>query len=205
MSSEVFQIIKSMNLKNLEIQLAIQCAPFIMGIKISNLLIVQRENAEYVEEMFKNGEISYFILCETQNKTTFLLYRLNELMGYLSKREVINLLAVLGYKNHMLFEILSCIRKKYEAYMATSKKFPHELGLILGYPVEDVYGFMANQGQNFLYAGYWKVYENIKEKQRMFEKYNQAKETAIRLVSSGESIWEIIDKYSNNNLQNAVI
>ena len=32
--------------------------------------------------------------------------------------------------------------------------FPHEIGLLLGYPVEDVLGFIRHQGKNYLYTGY---------------------------------------------------
>ena len=32
--------------------------------------------------------------------------------------------------------------------------FPHEIGLLLGYPVEDVLGFIRYQGKNYLYTGY---------------------------------------------------
>ncbi len=38
--------------------------------------------------------------------------------------------------------------------MNQGKQFPHEMGLLLGYPVEDVVGFMENNGKNYLYSGY---------------------------------------------------
>jgi hypothetical protein len=205
MSPEVFQTIKSMSMKNLEVQIAVQCAPLLTGIKISNLLIVQKENARYVEEMFQGSEIFYSILCKTNKKTTFLLYRLNELSNYLSNKEVRRLLAVLGHKNHTLSELFSSFRIQYEAYMKCGGEFPHELGLLLGYPVEDVYGFIANKGQNFLYAGYWKVYANFSEKLKMFQRYNQAKEITIQLVSSGAGILEIVDMFGKNKLQQAAM
>lgn len=36
--------------------------------------------------------------------------------------------------------------------------FPHEVGFFLGYPAEDVVGFIRNKGQNFKFCGRWKVY-----------------------------------------------
>ena len=38
------------------------------------------------------------------------------------------------------------------------KDFPHEIGLFLSYPFEDVIGFIKNRGQNCKYCGCWKVY-----------------------------------------------
>lgn len=36
MSREIFEIVQGMDLKNIETQLALQCAPLITGLKISN-------------------------------------------------------------------------------------------------------------------------------------------------------------------------
>lgn len=201
MSPEVFQIIKSMSMKSLEIQIAVQCAPFLTGIKMSNLLIVQKDDTQYVTDMFQDSEISCFILCETNGKSTFLLYRWQELANYMNGKEVKQLLAALGHKNQSLMERLNSFRIRYEAYMNYGGEFPHEIGLLLGYPVEDVNGFIVNKGRNFLYAGYWKVYENLLEKQKIFEMYSQARETVIRLVSNGVSILEIVEMHSKNKLQ----
>lgn len=205
MSYELFQLMKGMNMKNLEIQVAMQCAPLLAGIKISNLLIVHNQNARAVIEMFQDSEISFFTLCVTEKKTTFLLYRKTELSMYMGSKEVKRLLELLGYENHSIDFILACLKMKYEKYMEDSRLFPHELGLILGYPVEDVHGFIVNKGQNFLMIGYWKVYEDVLEKQKVFEQYNEAKETMILLVSRGVSILEIIDKYSKSKLQKVAI
>lgn len=201
MSHEVLQLMKSMNLKNLEIQLAIQCAPVLTGIKISNLLIVHNENSRYVMELFQDTEISFFILCVTREKTTFLIYRSTQLISYLKEPKVKELLYRLGYQNQNVQYLLYSLKEKYESYMRNGLSFPHELGLILGYPVEDVYGFIVNKGQNFLLIGYWKVYANVSEKQKLFDQYNMAKETMIRLISNGASVLEIIEMHHKKKLQ----
>ena len=54
-------------------------------------------------------------------------------------------------------------------------EFPHEMGLLLGYPVEDVEGFIENKGHNYLYAGYWKVYGHVEEKKALFNRYEEAR------------------------------
>lgn len=46
-------------------------------------------------------------------------------------------------------------------YQTIQEDFPHEMGILLGYPVEDVEGFIINNGKNELYTGYWKVYDNL--------------------------------------------
>ena len=41
-----------------------------------------------------------------------------------------------------------------------SGEFPHEVGLFLSYPPEDVKGFIAHRANDFKCAGLWKVYGN---------------------------------------------
>lgn len=56
---------------------------------------------------------------------------------------------------------------------AECDEFPHEIGLFLGYPPEDVCGFIANKACGYKCAGYWKVYgdeEKAKKTFAMFEK-----------------------------------
>ena len=43
-------------------------------------------------------------------------------------------------------------------------KFPHEIGIFLGYPLADVAGFIRNKGRNCKCIGTWKVYGDAFEK-----------------------------------------
>ena len=47
--------------------------------------------------------------------------------------------------------------------MAQSEGFPHEVGLFLGYPPEDVRGFMECRAKGFRCVGCWKVYGTRKK------------------------------------------
>lgn len=78
--------------------------------------------------------------------------------------------------------------------------FPHEMGLILGYPVEDVRGFIENNGQNYLYSGYWKVYENLKEKLELFKSYEAVMNEQVYMLKSGMTLEEIICAENNRSM-----
>lgn len=196
MSQEIYEIVKGMDLENIEIQLALQCAPLITGLKVSNLLIISKGNEEVVKRILNRTGISYYRLIQTRTKTTFLLFRRNELEEFLSDENVRNVLMKAGYKSLQIDKILRTFSLRYEAYIQGDKSFPHEMGLLLGYPVEDVVGFVENNGKNFLYSGYWKVYENQKAKVKLFDKYKVAEETLIHLLSNGLSMSDIIDIYA---------
>lgn len=196
MSQEIYEIVKGMDLENIETQLALQCAPLITGLKVSNLLIIPKGNEEVVKRILNRTGISFYRLIQTRTKTTFLLFRRNELEEFLSEENVKNVFIRAGYKSLQIGKILRTFSLRYEAYMQGDKSFPHEMGLLLGYPVEDVVGFVENNGKNFLYSGYWKVYENQKAKVKLFDKFKVAEETLIHLLSNGLSMSDIIDIYA---------
>ena len=62
MKQEVFEIVQGMDLKDIETQLALQCAPLIVGLKMSNLLIIESDNLYEVRQILKDSCISCFTL-----------------------------------------------------------------------------------------------------------------------------------------------
>lgn len=49
--------------------------------------------------------------------------------------------------------------------------FPHEIGLFLGFPVDDVQAFMEKDGHDCLTCGFWKVYCNKQQALETFRQY----------------------------------
>lgn len=192
MSQEVFEIVQRMDFKDIGTQLAFQCAPLIAGLKISNLLIIQYEDFRKVRQILKNSGISYSILTVKGQKATILLYNKRELEEYLANKKVSALLERMGYRENTLEEVLSVFRSRYVRYMEEGWEFPHEMGVLLGYPAEDVEGFIRNGGDHFLYAGYWKVYEDLSAKMQLFRRFEAAEKALLEMVSSGVSIAEIV-------------
>ncbi|MDR2245683.1 MAG: DUF3793 family protein [Treponema sp.] len=58
----------------------------------------------------------------------------------------------------------------------TSGQFPHEVGIFLGYPVDDVLGFVEHNGQNYKLCGYWKVYGDVELAKACFRQYDECRE-----------------------------
>lgn len=198
MSQEVFEMVLGMDKKSIETQLALQCAPLITGLKIANLLIVSAQNEKMVFEMLRRSGICCYCMIRTSEKSTFLLFRKEQLEEVLSDRENREFLKQEGYQGLEIGKTLRRFQLRYQAYMAGEKQFPHEMGLLLGYPLEDVVGFMEHRGKNFLYSGYWKVYAKKSEKMFLFQKFEHAKETLIQLVAEGICMEDIIRQYSGN-------
>ena len=88
MCQEVLEIVQEMDRKQLEVKMALQCAPVLTGIKISNLLNVEREYEGSVCRILRNTGIVSYRLLSCENKTVFLLFQRQELDLYLKEPKV---------------------------------------------------------------------------------------------------------------------
>lgn len=189
----------------LEEQIAMQCAPLLAGLKPSNLLIIPAGMEAVLNHSLQGTRIALYLLSEYDGKQVYLLYKVNELVVYLMEQNVQGLLLELGYEGGELYSLLRMISQKYTAHKREREAFPHELGLLLGYPAVDVKGFMEHAGKNFLYSGYWKVYGNVRETVSLFREFGRAKEFIVRLVKQGYSIADITAMYYKSKNHRLVI
>jgi hypothetical protein len=204
LSQETWEILTKQNINSLDMQMAIQCAPLITGLKISNLLNIPREDFASMQEILKHSQFSWYRLLENEEKTMVLLFHRGSLEGYLEKRQVREMLQQAGYVNLSLGCVLQEFSTRYRGYMERKDDFPHEMGLLLGYPTEDVEGFIQHQGEDCLCVGYWKVYANKERKLKLFDRFEKAKESLIQLLSYGVSMGDIIHMCCNYKETNAV-
>lgn len=197
MSQETLKLLQGTNTKTLEMQLALQCAPVISGLKVSNLFITQKKYKSTVRQMLQKTDLSCCELLEVGQRITLLVYRHDALTSYLAQTEVMHFLKQMGYENDSLTQQLQTFRTRYQKYMTNKRMFPHEMGLFLGYPIEDVKGFIENNGENSLYTGYWKVYSDMQAKITLFQKFELARDTLVHLVLSDIGMADIILNYNS--------
>ncbi len=129
--------------------------------------------AEYLiikEKLLRLG-VSCDILSLRRSSALFLIYNVSTLKLYLSNNMISLYLEKFGYESKMSVEEKLLKLKQ----RMSDGKFPHEVAVFLGYPLDDIEGFMINP-QNYKYAGMWKVYSNVTEKKQLFEKYKKIKE-----------------------------
>ena len=65
--------------------------------------------------------------------------------------------------------------------------FPHEVGLFLGYPPEDVNGFIENS-RNCKCTGCWKVYGDEEKAQKLFRKYKKCSRVYSEQLKKGRPL-----------------
>lgn len=195
MSQDVINLVCGMDAGSVETQMALQCAPLIVGLKISNLFTIYNSQLKKMKRLLVRSQISFYVLYAGEDRSTILLYNVRQLYAYLMRPEVWKFMERCGYKSGDLSEVLAMFRRHYQLYRAGKRKFPDELGALLGYPIEDIEGYVENDGKNALYTGYWKVYADVEGKKDLFRMFELAKETLIELVCSGVPMTEIIATY----------
>ena len=198
MGNQVLEKSREAGQKRIEIELVLQCTPLISGLKASNLFMASPSDEKMTRMLLSHTDISFYRLLKSEKKAAFLLFRRNQLEIFLMQKEVLDILKEEGYQKYSLGNILFTFQRRYEAYMEGKIQFPHEMGLLLGYPAEDVKGFMEHKGKNFLCSGYWKVYHDMPEKVRLFHRFDAVRNHFLLLVCSGVCIEDMIDICSEN-------
>jgi len=72
-----------------------------------------------------------------------------------------------------------------------SGEFPHEVGLFLSYPPEDVKGFIDHRANGFKCAGLWKVYGDEQKARALFAKFKKCTEIYCALWQSGSKLEQL--------------
>ncbi len=192
MNNRRIQEYSSLDSRELDNQIAQQCAPLLTGVKISNILKTHRRNMERVYTIFSHTTVKAKCIYSNSEEIMMFLYKPEELEQVLKDLANAEIMVSLGYKYMDLEEVLESFTNRFHIYMEDRKTFPHEMGLLLGYPAADVMGFIENKGKDYLYSGYWKVYSNLEEALNTFHQYQQAKEVITGLIACGMSIQGVL-------------
>ena len=76
--------------------------------------------------------------------------------------------------------------------LCLEREFPHEIGVFLGYPLEDVVGFIRNRGRNYTCCGYWKAYGDPEAAQKRFDQYRRCTAACCEQFRKGTAITQLI-------------
>ncbi len=175
-------------------QLAQHCAPALAGIKAANLFSCFKKDFPAFESLLKQyqtafaeTDIRFCVLCECSKRYLLLVYRESALQKQLSLPLVQQILQDVGYPSGSFLQLLEHLQKRF----SESDAFPHEIGLFLGYPPEDVLAFQFHKGKNFSLCGYWKVYGDPHQAQQLFRRFDRCRDAVCRRINQGFSIAQI--------------
>ena len=180
--------------RTFEAVLVRQCAPTLAGLKPGNMfchapLQVSRRKVRQWNEQLAPFGLAVQILLERPGPGSVIVYvyRRKHLEQILSDNACRNFLAGIGDAGRNLEGLLEQLARR----LRTQPEFPHEIGVFLGYPLQDVIGFIKNQGQNFTCCGFWKSYGDPAEMQACFACYRRCIQTYMTLFEQGTPIEQL--------------
>ena len=111
-------------------------------------------------------------------------YRPSLLSKDMENKETCRMLSERGY------DLATCERRITQLIGRLSEcaEFPHEIGLFLGYPPEDVRGFIENRAQCSKCTGCWKVYGDRERAEKTFLRYKKCTQIYHAQWKKGKSI-----------------
>jgi hypothetical protein len=112
------------------------------------------------------------------------VYRPSKLKTDFEQCDAKGLLKRLGYTCESSDRCVIQLRQR----MGEDGEFPHEVGLFLGYPPEDVCGFIDHKAGDCKYVGCWKVYGDAENARKTFAKFKKCTDVYAAQYAKGKSI-----------------
>ncbi len=152
------------------------CAPTLAGLKTGSTFVCTYESEEALLDSLRSANrkllprgVRAVPLRRRGNKALIYVFRPASLRADLLQEGACSILTGQGYRvdncEHCIAHLARRIREL--------EDFPHEIGLFLGYPPEDVQGFMEHDACGQKYTGCWKVYSDVASAQKRFDQYKK--------------------------------
>lgn len=166
------------------------CSPTLAGMKTANMFVCSfmgeaemRETLRRFNTKLGKKGLRLLPLRFQDNKALIYVYRPAQLSRDLQHRTACRILRERGYgvetPSRCIFQLMQ--------RLGTGEEFPHEIGLFLGYPPEDVCGFIENRACCKC-VGAWKVYSDAESAKKTFAKYKKCTAVYSAQYAKGQSI-----------------
>lgn len=151
-----------------------------------------RDNA--LQDLMNAYALSHLVLrarcsrCDGCAHALVLIYNAQLLQACVQQPEAKRALLRLGYPmNGTLSQVIARLYARVQG----QAEFPHEVGFFLGYPVEDVLGFMRHRGKHYKLCGPWKVYSDVPRAMAMFQELVACRAQVLHHIESGGSLFDL--------------
>lgn len=168
------------------------CSPTLAGMKTGSLFVCPYDSKETLREEIRQLNrrlgpkgLRILPLRFSEKRVTIYVYRPAGLTRDLSEAAAAAILQQQGYTlgnccEHCIAQLVRRLREQ--------SSFPHEIGLFLGYPPEDVLGFIENKAQGCKCVGCWKVYGDEETAKNCFAKYEKCTRVYCDKWAQGRTI-----------------
>lgn len=172
------------------------CSPVLAGIKTANLFNCPYETSEQLLDdvadlnaRFACKGIRMMVLGKIkEGRALIYVFRPSRLSEDLKNPETRSILKKCGYHTDNMGQALTTLITRFHE----GNEFPHEIGCFLGYPAEDVIGFMEKRPCKIY--GVWKVYGNVEEAVKLFQKYDACTKSYCRAFEAGVPVERLANR-----------
>ena len=177
-----------------EFVIVTSCAPTLAGLKTGSLFTdpytdkaaLEQEIREMNRILKKKG-IRLVVVRYSEERALIYMFRPSQLEEDLKDPECRRILRDAGYRK---MTVEYCVRRLRQRFLK-SGEFPHEIGLFLGYPSEDVKGYILHNGNGSKYVGYWKVYGDVTCAKKIFARYKACTKSYFSQWNAGTSVHDL--------------
>ncbi|MBR6983684.1 MAG: DUF3793 family protein [Ruminococcus sp.] len=162
------------------------CSPTLAGLKTANMFACSYENESELKndvtafnKRFAAKGIRVVPLRYSNGKALIYIFRPSRLEADLSDVKADKVLRRCGYHCGDISKCLSDLINRIEE----SEEFPHEIGIFLGYPPEDVIGFIEKRECQA--TGFWKVYSNKDKAEKIFDQFRKCMNVYYKCWNEG--------------------
>lgn len=170
------------------------CSPTLAGIKTANLFSCcfaddkeMRDSIRRLNGILVKKGIRVLPLRYHDRHALIYAYRPSRLLLDLQQCDACRLLKERGYTSGTPEQCIIRLMQR----LAEGEEFPHEIGLFLGYPPEDVYGFIKNKAGGYKCVGEWKVYGDEDKARETFAKYRKCTQVYCAQYAQGRSMEQL--------------
>ena len=167
------------------------CSPTLAGMKTGNMFVCPYSGAEEMRDEIRRWNrqlgkkgLRFLPLRFRNNRALIYVYRPAKLSRDLQHETACRLLSERGYCTGTPDRCVGQLMKR----LKESEEFPHEIGLFLGYPPEDVCGFIENRACNCKCVGCWKVYGDEEAARQKFAQYKKCTRIYCEQWAKGKAI-----------------
>ncbi len=167
------------------------CSPTLAGIKTGSLFACRIASEEEMNDRIRafnqslaSKGLRVWPMQVRKQRALIYVYRPKKLRKDFADPSLQMLLRECGYPAYHPERCLVRLIQK----LQSNADFPHEIGLFLGYPPEDVRGFIEHRTVEYKGVGFWKVYGDPEDAEKLFAKYRKCTDVYCTQWKKGKSI-----------------
>ena len=172
-------------------------APALCGLKSANLMSVKpcQFSSDKIQELNDNlSSLGKKIVSVSRSSSNVLVFIYDESLLYQAvcgRNQMIYLM----HKKYPVGRGLNALIQELLLRMSCQVSFPHEVGLFLGYPLEDVISFERDGGHSSKFSGLWQGYGDVDEARKKMMQYRQCSLTCSKCFDMGMGFYYISKNY----------